>query len=77
MYPVRSISLRTVCNTSIAIAVTWAVALAVCAPLLVVFGTRDLEFPFGGGTRTICAFEADKYNDKLYQVRTSLELHIF
>ncbi len=47
VYPVRSISLRTVWHTAVAIVVTWAVVLCACVPMLFVFGAQDIKFAHG------------------------------
>lgn len=47
VYPVRSISIRTVCNTTIAIVLCWTVVFLVCIPMLFVFIAKDIRFPNG------------------------------
>ncbi len=47
VYPVRSLSLRTVPHTAVAIVATWAVVLAACAPLLFVFDAKEIAFAHG------------------------------
>ena len=51
VYPVKSISWRTVCNTSMIIIVTWIITLAVCSPILWIHKAIDLEY---GNWNTIC-----------------------
>ena len=54
VYPVKSISWRTVCNTSIIIFVSWVITLAFCTPILFVYNARELRY--NGDTRTICRY---------------------
>ena len=51
VYPVKSISWRTVCNTTMIIIVTWIITLAVCSPILWIHKAIDLEY---GNWNTIC-----------------------
>ncbi len=55
----RSISLRTVANTSVAIVASWVVVLGSCSPLLFVFDAKDISFPHGEVkkcTRVLCCY---------------------
>ena len=77
VYPVKSISLRTVCNTkSVAIALTWKFTLLTCTPIIFMYNTKDLSLAHGV-TRTICTLKRDVVNEKIYQsvfMTTSLVL---
>ena len=66
VYPVRSISLRTVPNAAVAIVLTWLVVGTSCVPLLFAFDTVDL--PLGNNmTRTVCTFDSANRDEKTYQ----------
>ena len=54
VYPVKSISLRTVCNTTIAIICTWIVTATVCVPILFVYITKEIEFAHGEIAFVLC-----------------------
>ena len=43
VYPVQSISWRTVCNAWIGIGLTWLVTLTLCIPLLFAHSARNLD----------------------------------
>ena len=52
VYPVRSISWRTVCNACVLIFLTWLVILTSCSPILFLF--REHEFDYNGVRRLKC-----------------------
>ena len=54
VYPVKSISWRTVCNTTIVILTSWFFILTLCTPILFFYNTRDV--PYQGENRTLCRF---------------------
>lgn len=53
VYPVKSISWRTVCNTSIVILITWVFTLTTCIPILFLYNAREIKYPHGD-TKVIC-----------------------
>ena len=66
VYPVGSISLRTVRNASVAIIVTWIVVCGCCAPLLWAFDSVDLELG-NDERRSVCTFDSLNHDEKMYQ----------
>eukprot|EP00094_Tigriopus_californicus_P003156 TCALIF_03038-PA protein Name:"Similar to AR Allatostatin-A receptor (Bombyx mori)" AED:0.06 eAED:0.06 QI:0/0/0/1/1/1/2/0/419 len=65
VYPVRSISLRTVCNTTVAIGIIWFLTALTCIPVLFVFISKDISIL--GEVRTICTFNRMAHNEEVYQ----------
>lgn len=55
VYPVRSISWRTVCNACFLIFVTWIIVLAACSPILFVYEAQEIEYP-PGNFRVVCRY---------------------
>ena len=66
VYPVKSISLRTTCNTTVAILVTWVFTLVTCIPSLFVYDSKVLEYKHKGN-RTVCTL-CEGVNQKAYQM---------
>ena len=61
VYPVKSISWRTVCNTTMIIIVTWIITLAVCSPILWIHKAIDLEYV---NRNTVCRYVIMKKKEK-------------
>ena len=71
VYPVTSISLRTVCNTTLAICFVWAFTLVVCVPILFLYGTQEFQMA-NGETKAYCdLILGPGQGAKVYQVRPS------
>jgi len=64
VYPVRSISWRTVCNACVLIFLTWLVILTSCSPILFLF--REHEFDYNGVRRLKCTFDRQEYSERLF-----------
>ncbi len=54
------------CHTTLAIAVTWAAALAISTPSIIFFDTSTIDFA-NGEERIICSFNSDENDKRLYQ----------
>jgi hypothetical protein len=63
VYPVRSIGMRTVCNTSIAIGISWAIVCTSCVPILFVY---FVKVRYGGYIFTL---RVDRSKSKLKNCR--------
>jgi hypothetical protein len=68
VYPVKSISLRTQLNTTIAISATWIFTFTTCVPVYFLYGTKDIGRVGHEENRTICTFDREHYDEIIFQV---------
>ncbi|CAB4065996.1 ASTA-R [Lepeophtheirus salmonis] len=62
VYPVQSITIRTVCNAFIVISITWVLAFTSCSPIFFLFHTKTVSSIKTNEERNVCTFNRDEYS---------------
>ncbi|QQP52479.1 AllatostatinA receptorlike, partial [Caligus rogercresseyi] len=62
VYPVQSITIRTVCNAFIVTGLTWVIAFTSCSPIFFLFHTKSVSSIKNNEERNVCTFNRDEYS---------------